>query len=380
MRLLTAAGLFIAGLTFVGCQRPAAPPPAAAPAAVALAPRGATGVVPHDPDDPAVWVHPTDPGRSLIIGTDKEAGTGGLFVFGLDGVQRQTIAPLDRPNNVDVEYGLATAEGPIDVAVVAHRQQHRLRLFRVRADTGTLEDLAPAGLPVLEGATGEAAEPMGVALYRRPTDGAVFAIVAPKTGAASDYLWQYRLQMVGQAPTLTLVRRFGAFSGIGPQPGEAGEIEAVVVDDERGFVYYADERFGLRKWAADPADADAGRELATFGRDGYLGDREGLAIYRRPDGTGYLVSSDQVAGGTRLMVYPREGRPGAPHDHPLLAVVPTTADETDGLDVVGRPLPGYEGGLLVMMNSTPRNFVLFPWADVAARIAAGLPRPADAPR
>ena len=379
MRLFVAAGLLGGGLMFVACGGPpAAPQTANSPAA--LSPRGATGAVPHDPDDPAVWVHPADPARSLILGTDKQEGAGGLYVFGLDGSQRQAIVPLDRPNNVDVEYGLATPAGPIDIAVVTERMRHRLRLFRVHGDTGTLEDLAPNGLPVLDGAAGEAGQPMGVALYRRQADGAVFTIVAPKTGAATEYLWQYRLQMDGGAPTLTFVRRFGAFSGIGPERGDAGEIEAVVVDDERGFVYYADERFGLRKWAADPDATDAGRELAAFGRDGYLGDREGLALYRRPDGTGYLVSSDQVPGGTRLMVYPREGRPGAPHDHPLLAVVPTTADETDGLEVVAPPLPGFEGGLLVMMNSTPRNFVLFPWADVHARIAAGLPRPADAPR
>jgi hypothetical protein len=36
------------------------------------------------------------------------------------------------------------------------------------------------------------------------------------------------------------VRRFGDFSGI-------GEIEAVTVDDELGFVYYADEAAGIHK-------------------------------------------------------------------------------------------------------------------------------------
>jgi 3-phytase len=76
------------------------------------------------------------------------------------------------------------------------------------------------------------------------------------------------------------------------------------------------------------------------------------------------VSSDQVPGGTRLMIYPREGSAGAPHAHPLLGVVPTVADETDGLDVIGRPLPGFAGGLLVMMNSSSRNFLMFPWESV----------------
>ena len=57
--------------------------------------------------DPALWVHPADPSKSLILGTDKQESTGGLYVFGLDGKLRQSIAPLDRPNNVDVEKGFS---------------------------------------------------------------------------------------------------------------------------------------------------------------------------------------------------------------------------------------------------------------------------------
>ena len=52
-----------------------------------------TESVTDDPDDPAIWVHPTDPGRSLIIGTNKvKAPTGAVVVFGLDGKIRQTVA------------------------------------------------------------------------------------------------------------------------------------------------------------------------------------------------------------------------------------------------------------------------------------------------
>jgi len=366
---LRASGLVPVLLAMTACG---APGPTDAPSP--LVPVRATGVVPHDPDDPAIWVHPTNPGDSLILTTDKVAAVGGLHVFGLDGQLRQRITPLDRPNNVDVEYGLPSPSGPLDVAIVTERLQHRLRVFSLPADGGVLRDLAPAGLPVLAGQTGDAAEPMGIALYKRPRDGAVFAIVAPKTGGASDYLWQYRITVEPHGPAANLVRRFGAFSGVGPAPGEAGEIEAVVVDDELGFVYYADEQFGIRKWHADPDHPDASTELAVLGGSGYLGDREGLALYRRPDGSGYLVSSDQVPGGTRLMIYSRSGGAAGPHDQALLHVVATPADETDGLEVSARPLPGFAGGLLVMMNSTPRNFLLFAWADVAGRLRPAAPR------
>lgn len=346
----------------------AAPPAAVAPAAAAsagVAPALATDPVAHDPDDPAIWLHPSDPGRSLILGTDKVAATGALYVFGLDGKVRQTIGPLDRPNNVDVEYGVRLGARTVDVAVVTERKQHRLRAFAIPADGGALTDLAPRGLPVLEGMSGLESEPMGIALYKRPRDGAVFAIVAPKLGGARNYLWQYRLDAGADgAPRLTRVRRFGAFSGLGPGPGEAGEIEAVVVDDELGFVYYSDERFGIRKWAADPDDPAAATELAVFGRDGYLGDREGLAIYPTGPGRGFIVSSDQVEAATRVRLYPREGVGLAPHVHEPIATIVTRSDETDGLDALAAPLPGFPQGLLVMMNSGPKNFLVYRWQDV----------------
>jgi 3-phytase len=343
------------------------------PAPPRIQPIAHTDPVPHDADDPAIWVHPTDPGRSLILATDKVEKQGGLYVFGLDGRLRQSVTPIDRPNNVDIEYGVTLGGRQIDLAVLTERKQHRLRLFTIPADDGKLVELAPqgAGIPVLEGLSGEATEPMGVALYKRPHDGALFAIVAPKTGGTTDYLWQYRLSDDERGGVKgTLVRRFGNFSRRGAAPGEIGEIEAVTVDDELGYVYYSDERFGIRKWQADPDHADAGRELAVFGTDGYEGDREGLAIYVQRDGggkptpTGYIVSSDQVEGRTRVRLYPREGAPGRPHEHLPVATLPTASDETDGLDVTSRPLPGYPRGLLVMMNSRQRNFLIYRWEDV----------------
>ena len=49
-----------------------------------LSPVVVTEQVKHDADDPAIWIHPTDPTRSLIIGTDKKED-GALYVFGMDG-------------------------------------------------------------------------------------------------------------------------------------------------------------------------------------------------------------------------------------------------------------------------------------------------------
>ena len=236
-----------------------------------------------------------------------------------------------------------------------------MRVFRIDPVKGSLADIGD--VPVLSGQTGEAAEPMGIALYKRPSDGRIFAIVAPKTGPASEYLWQYELSDSGRGTVRgQLVRRFGTFSGLGPVPDEEGEIEAVVVDDELGYVYYADERFGIRKWHADPNHPDAGRELALIGQTSYAGDREGLALLTKPGGGGYLLSSDQIEGGTVLRVYRRSGPADRPHDHgDALFAVDTPADATDGIDATSSPLPGFPNGLVVMMNSQPKNFLFFGW-------------------
>jgi 3-phytase len=209
---------------------------------------------------------------------------------------------------------------------------------------------------------------MGISLYRRARDGAIFAIVAPKSGPREGYLGQYRLEEDEQGRIkATFVRYFGRFSGV-------GEIEAVAVDDALGYVYYADEGDGIHKYHADPEHADAGRELAHFGRTGFRADREGIAIYERNDGTGYIVCTDQLSGNSEYHVFRREGEPGQPHDHSTrLKVVRGGADSTDGIEISSRPLgPMFPAGLMVTMNSSGRNFLFYRWQDIAVAGSAKL--------
>jgi 3-phytase len=350
--------------------------PAAQPLSSAVEIKAAYGTapLPDDPDDPAIWVHPTDPAKSVIIGTMKVAApAGAIVVHGLDGLLRQTIAGIDRPNNVDVEYGFRLGDKAVDVAVATERLARQLRIFGIDEADGRLRDLG--GIPILQGEQGEAGAPMGIALYRRERDGAVFAIVAPKTGPREGYLWQYRLTAAANGrPVATFVRRFGRFSGSTVR--EENEIEAVAVDDALGYVYYADEADGIHKWHADPDHPDAARELAHFGRSGFRGDREGIAIYALTDGTGYIVCTDQLEGDSEYHIYPREGAPGNPDDHSReVAVVRGRADSTDGLEIssaaLGSTLPY---GVMVAMNCKPMNFLVFRWDDIAAAVKPPLRR------
>jgi 3-phytase len=319
-----------------------------------LQPRVVTERTRHDTDDPAIWVNRADPARSLVIGTDKDTD-GALYVFDLHGKEVQRVGGLKRPNNVDLATGFRLGGREVDVVVTTEREAQRLRVF-------TLPDMTcvdRGDLVVFDGDPQRA--PMGIALYRRPRDGALFAIVGGKSGPREGYLAQYRLEDDGAGRVrMTLVRTFGTYSG-------KKEIEALAVDAELGYVYCSDEQVGVRKYAADPEAPDAGRELAFFGTEDFADDHEGISLYATAPGRGYLVISNQQDDSFNF--YAREGTGGDPHAHRLLARVPVATVESDGSDVTNVELPGFPGGLFVAM-STDRTFQFYAWEDFAR--AAGL--------
>ncbi len=308
--------------------------------------------VAHDSDDPAIWIHPDDPASSLIVGTDKDK-EGALYLFNLQGKVVARSQKLRRPNNVDLVQGWRPAPGKpaIDLAVTTERHERRLRVFAMPS----LACLDRGDLQVFEG--DETRAPMGVALYHRASDGALFAIVGGKSGPTHGYLWQYRLEMAADGlVSMSKVRAFGDFSG-------RKEIEAIAVDSEAGFVYYADEQYGIHKYRADPDASLAAEELALFGTSGFASDIEGISIRRTGARTGFLVVSNQQADTFR--VFPREGTLSSPHHHPLLGSVRLSTRESDGSDVTSVPLPGFPGGLFVAM-SADRTFHFYAWEDLAA--------------
>jgi 3-phytase len=324
-----------------------------APVAV-IKPAIVTEPVAFDTDDPAIWINPADPAQSLIIGTDKDK-EGGLYVFDLAGkiVQDKTVQGLQRPDNVDIEYGLSIGGTLHDIAVTTERLTHKLRIY-------SLPDMKPldkGGIEVFVGETGDMfRDLMGISLYKNPQSGEIHAIVGRKSGPKEgSYLWQYKLEDDGHgAVKATLVRKFGKYSGV-------KEIESIAVDDALGFVYYSDEGTGVRKYYADPARGND--ELALFATTGFTEDHEGISIYNTSDSTGYILVSDQ--GANQFYIFKREGSAGKPHDHTLVKVVKVSAQESDGSDVTSVPLNGvFQQGLFVVM-STDKTFHYYRWEDIA---------------
>ncbi|MBK8954080.1 MAG: phytase [Saprospiraceae bacterium] len=293
-----------------------------------------------DSDDPAIWVDPNHPANSLVIGTDKHLDNGGLYVFNLQGKidRNRTKLGMKRVNNVDVAYGFIWGKDTIDIVVATERDRNSLRIFSLPE----MESIDGGGVKIM--AQPGDSLPMGIALYKS-ADHQVYAIVSRKQGPSENYLSQYLLRQDASGRLEAVeVRRFGKFSG-------KKEIESICVDNELGYIYYSDERAGVRKYFADPSKGN--QELAFFGQGQYKIDNEGISIAKTASGKGYLLVSNQAANS--FIFYPREGSPLNPHDHTKLAEVRVSARDSDGSDTWSYGLPGYEGGLFVAM-STDKTF------------------------
>ena len=303
-----------------------------------------------DTDDPAIWINKRNPRKSLIIGTDKNKD-GALYAFNLKGEIVKMAGGLERPNNADIAYGFPFRGEKIDIAVVTERLKQRIRVFRLPE----LELIDDGDLTVFDGDIERA--PMGIALYKRAKDKAFFVIVGGKTGPKNGYLGQYLLSANNEGKiSIKLARQFGKFSG-------QKEIESIAVDNELGYVYYSDERIGVRKYYADPDKQNANEELALFATEGFTGDHEGISIYKLKDGKGYILVSDQQAN--KFWIYTRNGTDQNPNEHKLVKVISTETMESDGSDVTSFSVSKeFSSGLFVAM-SDDKTFQFYSWEEIA---------------
>ncbi len=332
---------------------PPVPPVLRSPAP--LAPAIVSEPVPHDSEDVAFWIDRRDPSKSLILATDKHETEGALFVYDVNGhlVPDKSVRGVLRPNNVDIEYGFSFGGQSIDIAVTTERGANRLRVHR-------LPDLTPVdggGIEVFAGVKERL--PMGVGLYKRPRDGAIFAIISRSTGPSGSYIWQYRLETDAGVVTASKVREFGTYSG-------KKTMESLAVDDGPGYVYASDEQVGVRKYHADPEVPNANRELVLFATTGFAEDHEGISIYETGPRSGYIIVSDQ--GARRFHLFRREGDAGNPHQHSDLGTVTVDAFDSDGSDVTNVALsPRFPQGVLVA-TSGDRTYHFYDWNAFIARL------------
>jgi 3-phytase len=348
--LLWGAGSFVATMHLVSCQSGTSQTSGKGDQ---VKPRFVSETVAGDTDDPAIWINKEDRSKSLVIGTDKggDSTTGGLYVFDLNGkILHERTVFLKRPNNVDIAYEMVVSGTPIDIAVCTERNTNSIRVFSLPE----LNVIDGGGIPVFEDDSLRA--PMGVALYTSP-DKKIYAIVGRKNGTSGSYLWQYELYDSNGSVKGRLMKKFGDFSG-------KNEIESIAVDNELGYVYYSDEGAGIRKYYAHPDSSSV--QLALFGDNGFAQDHEGISIYKKSQGEGYILVSDQQAN--QFHVFTREGTKSDPHDHSLIGVIKVSTSESDGSEVTSEELPGFTTGLFVAM-SDDRTFQFYHWDDLMKQLS-----------
>ena len=294
----------------------------------------------NDTDDPAIWVNPKNPAESIVFGTDKKTN-GAIYAFDLNGkiIQDKTIRDIQRPNNVDIEYGFQLNDSTVtDILVFTEREKQQIRMFSVP----DMKPLDGGGFKVFEDEELEENKlPMGVSLYKSPKDATVYVIVGRKTGPADGYLYQYALNADSLGVSSNYVRKFGKFSGV-------KEIEAIAVDDENGFVYFSDEGVCIKKYHAEPSMGN--EEISCFGGEYFDEDIEGIAIASYADGHGYLIVSNQQKG--EFNIFDRE-------TNAYINAVNLSTTETDGCEAVTVPLNDtFKNGLFVAMNDE-KNFYFY---------------------
>ncbi|MEV5089833.1 phytase [Streptomyces griseoincarnatus] len=304
-----------------------------------------------DADDPAVWVDPENPGRSIVIGTLKEAG---LDVYGLNGRRLQHIAAPQAPhedaktgrfNNVDIVYGFDLDGESTDLALVSDRGRDRVRAFAidpaaVAAGKPPLKDVtAPDVAPVFaadEAGVDDQRTSYGLSAFTDDDD--AYAVVSQREETRLRLLQlEDRDGLVGYETedTLDLPSTFTLPDGTDwvpcADPGENPQVEGMAVDQEEHVLYAAQETVGLWRIELDdeefedPELIDRVREYGTpwtydtaeeecvldtendpgFGGDHLSADAEGVTVYHAEDGEGYVLASSQ--GDDTFAVYERDG-------------------------------------------------------------------------
>jgi 3-phytase len=343
-------------------------------------------------DDPAIWVHPRDSHRSIVIVTAKE---GGLRVYDLRSRQVQTLAATEAPrgdgvpgryNNVDIAYDVRLAGRTVDVAVVSDRYNDQLRFFLIDpagAAAGTpLTEVTAADQQFLFNPDREAVDEghsaYGLAVWQ-PKPGETYAVVTQE--GATDIATARIVEIGGKLgyvniEKLTMPSSFPLPDGSTwfpcEEPGVPPQLEGVAVDQRSGALYAAQEDVGV--WRVQlplrsgvppklidrvtdfgihdvfdpeseeciPVDPDA----RGFGGTLLTADAEGVDIYYGRGSTGYVIVSSQ--GDDTFAVYDRQG---ANRPRGSFRVMGTGGVDdingSDGLAVTNRPVGGYRTGLLV---------------------------------
>jgi 3-phytase len=302
-------------------------------------------------DDPAIWINRADGGKSLLICSNKQSG---IVVYDLSG---NLVGSYDigKINNVDVRQDIwLNDSNRVDIAAGSNRTDNTISVMQIHPD-GSLTDITARKIQ------SGFAEVYGFCLYHDLANRQVYAIVNDKEG----WVEQWRLYGTSDMKIdAELARKFKA--------GES-QLEGCTGDDELGYLYIGEEDKGFWKFYAHPDSIPTGTLVDDLSNPALKDDIEGISIYYKENGTGYLLVSSQ--GNHSFAVYTREGR------NEYLGSFKVTdsetidgVSETDGIDVTSVPLgPGFPSGIFIAQDgynydgkkAVNQNFKVVNWEKIA---------------
>ena len=119
--LLATSCAFIIGAT---------PPASAAPFSVTASAETKPSKSGGDTDDACIWIHPSDPAKSLVIAADKKLNA--VYSYTLDGTQVQQL-PAGKMNNIDLRYNFPLGGKKVALVTAGNRTTNSIGIFAVDA-------------------------------------------------------------------------------------------------------------------------------------------------------------------------------------------------------------------------------------------------------
>ncbi len=329
VRPARAAALSAAVLAALALTAPAHAAPVAVTASVETAPVSHSG---DAADDPAIWVHPTDPAKSVVVGTDKK---GALEVYDLTGARIQRISG-DYGNNVDVRGNVVVSAD--DEAAGGDGALH---VYRIDPATRKLTHLKDVPTEVTA---------HGICLYTSRASGKLYAFPNSTSGRVE----QWELAVSGNTVTATSVRLWDAGSAV----------EGCYADDSTGKLYLGEEDVGV--WVYGPSPPPGPAAPASTRRPApAAASRPTSRASPRPE----TASSSPSQGSNDYTVYDRTSQAYLGRFAVTNGDRADDCEDTDGIDATSAALgPAFPQGVFVCQdgsNGTPgtsgnQNFKFVP--------------------
>lgn len=284
-------------------------------------------------DDPAIWVHPADPSKSLVLGTDKRDIGGGLHVYNLEADEVQYLEG-GKLNNVDIIAGFFPDGG---LVLASERNNQTVLFYKINSQgvmTSLTSNIAING------------EPYGICGGTESESGDSYIFVTTKAGPIEQWVIQAQeSNQINGKKVRTLPR--------------VTQCEGCVVDRKGKYVFIGEEGSGVFQYYVNPRTDNKHSVVDEVGEH-LTPDIEGVTLY--DDGSQkYLIISSQ--GNSTYAVYDQNQEPGKGY---IGSFKVDGATETDGIAVTAQPLgERYPHGLLVVHSHRFSNFFFVPWERVA---------------